>query len=644
MQSPGIYLTDGRDSERCIPKPWVVILASYPESNEVGQWYFSEIPPQSCVKMTIVAVLPDSNTTFDMLQSVSGRGFVNVHNDLSTGIPSFSVTNCVYVTAKVGSESWSRQKCLSVAIRDIGTKLETREHGSGNYVTDETTKDGDEEQVYRVSKERLGSLLSDRLPVAYNNELNFSSKWTEEVRGKNSVTGATMHEAYRYANSLDRNSYIKMDENGSEMNVESSFDGMGSIGFVKKSSPEDGPKVKPVFESQESYSGKFQLNESFEEYGANVATEKFASGEGFVAADKRVRDSQKTSESGTGAYKSEEQIDTFTNTISKDIELVHKPASFSYSQSGQGNQDLKWSEGMSSKSGVLRGGDIVADKDSTGGKVAEGCTPNNGTAPATLISEKYSSLEYLKKDAVALGLNEMKSNATFEGVADYRAKVASSNTTNEVDNEERYVGEYGVLRHVLLTGVSRYDQPHVAVIKEGELKSEWYNRVNTTVAEYAITVTNDGNRALDPVYVRDLFPPGTQYISSSVKPSTLSSGDANWTILHLGIGNTLTITLKLNVTQYAPSNMLNRVEVGGLAGDTFVSAANYSYLEPGWLNCCPPSVAVKKSAQLDTQDPSMVHYTITVKNNAKSIMAAGSDRSSSRRHEFPGSISDSGEL
>ena len=526
------------------------------------------------------------------------------------------------MTAKVGPESWSRQKCLSVAIRDIGTKLETREHGSGNYVTDETTRMVTKNRSIVSQKSVSAVYHPTDFQLPNNKGLNFSSKWTEEVRGKNSVTGATMHEAYRYANSLDRNSYIKMDENGSEMNVESSFDGMGSIGFVKKSSPEDGPKVKPVFESQESYSGKFQLNESFEEYGANVATEKFASGEGFVAADKRVRDSQKTSESGTGAYKSEEKIDTFTNYISKDIELVHKPASFSYSQSGQGNQDLKWSEGMSSKSGVLRGGDIVADKDSTGGKVAEGCTPNNGTAPATLISEKYSSLEYLKKDAVALGLNEMKSNATFEGVADYRAKVASSDAPHEVDNEERYVGEFGVSRHVLLTGVSRYDQPHVAVTKEGELKSEWYNRVNTTVAEYAITVTNDGNRALDPVYVRDLFPPGTQYISSSVKPSTLTPGDANWTILHLGIGNTLTITLKLNVTEYAPSNILNRVEVGGLAGDTFVSAANYSYLEPGWLNCCSPSVAVKKSAQLDTQDPSMVHYTIMVKNNANSIMAA----------------------
>jgi len=208
------------------------------------------------------------------------------------------------------------------------------------------------------------------------------------------------------------------------------------------------------------------------------------------------------------------------------------------------------------------------------------------------------------------------------GVADYRAKAASSDAPYEVDNEERYVGEYDVSRHVLLTGISRYDQPHIAVTKDGRMKSEWFQKVNATVAEYVITVTNDGNRALAPVYVRDLFPPGTEFIGSSVKPSMLSSSDANWTILHLGIGNTLAITLKLNVTEGASSSVINRVEVVGLAGDKYVSAANYSSLESGFLSCCQPQVAVEKSAQLDSQDPSVVHYAIMVKSNANNTMAA----------------------
>ncbi len=602
--------------------PGIRIVSSYPEPSEDGQWYFAEIPPKSCVTIKIVATYPKSNMSFDAMQSISGKGFVNVHNDLSTAVPSFLVTNCVYVTARVGSESWSRQTCVSVTIKEIGTELETREHGSGDFRTDEKTRMATENRSIESSKSvsAIYSPITFQLPNSRN--LNYSSKWTEDSRGKNFVTGASMHETYRDATSLDRNSYLKLDENGSEMNIDSRFSGTGSIGFFKMPSPEAGSKEKPIFEAQEDYNGEFRLNESFKEYGANVVTEKSALGEGYVSSDKRLRDSQRTYEFGTGAYISEEKIDTFTNYMAKDIELAQKSGNFSNLQTIQADRDLKWSEGMWSKSGSIRGGDIVADKDSSGGKITEGCAPNNGTSPATLISERYSSLDYLKKDAVALGLNEMKSNATFKGIADYRAKAVSSNGNDQVDSEDRYVGEYGESRHILLTGVSKYDQPHIAVTKEGMIKSGWFNSINSTVAEYIISVTNDGNRALSPVYVRDLFPPGVQYINSSVLPSTLSATEANWTILYLGIGNTLTITLDLNVTEDAPGNLLNRVKVGGLAGSDFVSAADYSSLESSWLSCCMPLVAVDKKAQLDSQDPSVVHYTILVRNKANTSMAA----------------------
>ena len=149
----------------------------------------------------------------------------------------------------------------------------------------------------------------------------------------------------------------------------------------------------------------------------------------------------------------------------------------------------------------------------------------------------------------------------------------------EVDNEERYVGEYSLNRHVLMTGVSKYDYPHITVTKEGRMGYEFFNRTNSTVADYTITVTNDGNRALAPVYVRDLFPPGTQYISSSYKPSALTATGANWTILHLGIGNSLTINLKLNITEYAPANLVNCVGASGITGDRLVSS--YQLHEPG---------------------------------------------------------------
>ena len=110
-----------------------------------------------------------------------------------------------------------------------------------------------------------------------------------------------------------------------------------------------------------------------------------------------------------------------------------------------------------------------------------------------------------------------------------------------IDSEDRYIGQFTTSRSILLSGVSRYDQPHISVSKEGRIGSEWVNRKNTTVAEYNISITNDGNRALAPIYVRDLFPPGTEYISSTLMPTEVSKSAANRTVLHLGRGDTLAI-------------------------------------------------------------------------------------------------------
>ncbi|MGB5100211.1 MAG: hypothetical protein WBN94_06400, partial [Methanothrix sp.] len=602
----------------------VEIVASYPESSEDGLWYIDEIKPGTCEEIIIVARTPKVRTTFDLEQSVNGKGFVNVNNDLSTAVGPYAVDNCVYMETTIGDQKLTNSTCTGVTIKDIGTELQTKEHGSGDYSTEEVASLKWENRSIESGKNVSASYYPTTFELPGDNGINYASKWTEESRAKNWITGAVMHETYRYATDIDRNTYIKMDENGSKIMLDSSFTGKGSIGFFKKALPNDGPKSKPIFESQEDYSGQFSINESFDEYGKNVVTNKAASGEGFVAADKRVRSSQRTYESGSGSYKSEEIVDSFTNYIAKDIEVAHKPSSYNYSPTIKANQDMKWNEGMWSKSGNLRGGVIVAANDSTGAASVElPCnTSNKGSAPATIISEKYSSLEYLKKDSVALGLNEMKTNATFNGVADFRAASVGVNGTDRVDNEERYVGEYSLNRHILMTGVSKYDYPHITVTKEGERKSEWFNRINSTVGDYTITITNDGNRALAPLYVVDFFPPGTQYISSSVKPTALTATTANWTILHLGIGNSLTISLKLNITESAPDNVLNCVVASGVTGDAVVSSTNCTSLDSAWLGCCASEVSVEKNAKLDPMDPTVVHYTIMLRNHAKSNWAA----------------------
>ena len=597
----------------------VRVVGSYPEPGSDGQWHFAQIPPKSCVTITLVAVYPQSNVSFDGTQNISGTGFVNVHSDLTTGMASISITNCVSAMAKVGGQSWSRQTCASVKVEEIGTKLLIREHGSGLFRTDESTKLISENRSIISQKSVSASYTPVEFQLPNDRRLNYSSKWAEDTRGKNYVTGGSMHETYRYATSIDRDTYLKMDENGSEMKVDSSFNGTASIGFAKRSQ-EAGPKDKPVFEAQEDYSGQFRLNESFREYGSNAVSQKAAAGEGFVSSDRRIGESQRSYEFGSGSYSSEEMVDTSSNYMAKEISLAYKPENLSNPSAA--GQNLRWSEGMWSKSGSMRGGDIVASRDAMGGTIKDGCATDNGTSGASIISESYSSLDYLKKDTVSLGLSEMRSNATFKGVADYKAKAVSTNGTDLLDSEDRYVGEFSTSRSIQLSGVSRYSQPHITVVKEGRIGPEWVARKNSTVAEYNISITNDGNRALAPVYVQDLFPPGTEYIGSSLEPAAISDHAANWTVLHLGIGDTLTITLKLNVTEAAPGNLLNRVSVSGLAGGEYVSASDYCTLEFDWMSCCQPMLAFEKQAQIDPMDPFLVHYSIFLKNSAKGAVAA----------------------
>jgi len=239
------------------------------------------------------------------------------------------------------------------------------------------------------------------------------------------------------------------------------------------------------------------------------------------------------------------------------------------------------------------------------------------TKGTSYLGKKISSADSLELESKAQGLNDLETESRFEGKGEFRAVL-----TDQVDLYEDYIGKYSYDRKIHLTGVSRYDEPHLTVIKEGRMKRAFYNGVDdANIAEYNITVTNDGNAALGPVYVKDLFPSGTVFINSSLRPARMASNYANWTLMYLSIGQAVDIKLMLNVTDEA-DELVNRVDAYAAYNDRWITASNFTAHQLNWLTCCEPEISAFKTAKLDANDPNTVWFRIAIKNRANYTMTA----------------------
>ena len=596
----------------------VELVDVYPEPASYCHWTIGTLAPGECFVVDLRARVKKIDINYDMAQRVQGEGFVNVHNDYDTSIGPESVKNCAYAKADFVETISS---CAQTNIKNPGTEMMRREFGSGTYESEELSAVRTENKSIKSTTSLSATHSPTTFSLPKGRSIEYGSKWTEKSKVRNEATGSTMTEEYTSASRIEKERTLDLNENGSTMRSDVKFEGVGHIGVLKKQNPDDHPEVKPLFESSEDYVGSFKIQQYADEYGTSVVSNKSTTGYGYVAVDKRIRNSQRTYESGTGSYKSEEFIETPTSYMAKNLSLTHAPTSFVYSPNFQANRSIKWSEGMWSKSSDLVSGAIIASIESPYRSVPSSCLANSSARPGTLISERYSYLDSLQKETVAYGLNEMKTEVSFSGQADYRVIHRGENDTDIVDNEERYVGSYDIKRHVHLSGVSKYDRPHLTVIKEGTTRTEWLNGTDATLAEYSIRITNDGDRALSPIQVRDIFPPGTQYVRSTIRPAKLEPAFADWTLAHLGIGDTIVIGLTLNVTEIAQGNLVNRVDVCGSYSEGSICTGNYSVQEFSWLACCPPTVHLSKKAWLDESDPTIVHYRIVVANRADDSVA-----------------------
>lgn len=574
-----------------------------------GIWNFDSLDPGECVQIELVVHVPREDVEFISRQEINGSGFVRVFGDYTTALKPYVLTNKVSLTSDEGPALSDTEKVT--VIGEAGTDLKVREHGSGSYESRGSLR-------YLSSNKSLERelLLEARYePTSFklhgNRSERFASRWSESVQARNGITGASFLESYRHAMILDLEDSIHLDENGSKISLISDFHGPAHFSMSKKGYKQaKGTGDTDIFDSQEDYAGSFRVHETMEEQGENVLSEEFVSGAGYASLDKRVRSRQRSYESGTGPFHLEETIQSSTGFMSKEIDVRHEAMSCNIAPGTNLTSSLEWKEGL-----LARGN-------------------------SSFLEEKFFSTERLKKEAVLRGLREIESQANFSGRAEFRVVYKDdknkSNTSAEIDLMDEFSGEYNLKRRVLLAGVSKYDQPHLSIyltdhsdltdssLADTSLADTSHvdsDLANSSILRYTVTVKNDGNSALGPIYLRDLFPPGTEYIGSSDGPSELTPEYANWTLLSLGIGGSSTIDLKLNVTGDVDA-LVNRVEALGGHDGQWITAANFSVIQRSWLPCCQPALLVSKEALIEPGTDDIVDYKITLRNPWNYTMAA----------------------
>jgi len=596
-----------------------VSASPMPDSGTDNKWSIGRMSAGESRTITILVQVAQNiaNTSFDMSQGVTGKGFVNVHNDIRT--EPVILRNKATMVYNYDKEKDSDPKKVLFAFSDVNvgkpsTYAGLREHGSGDYASEDVIKYRNLNRSIEWNKSLTATYKPTTFSLPGKRDIDYRTKWIEKAKTKNYATGGSTNEEYTYADRINREAYTKLDENGSTTITDTSFQGVGHIGLLKKDASNNKTwNATDVFESQEDYVGNFQIRQKFDEYGKNAEYEKSVFGTGYVSADRNVGKAQRSYESGTGNYQSEERISTVVNYIAKDIKLEHAPTSYTYTPTVSVASDLKWSEGVWSKS------------------------------PVTLISEKFSSVESLERDTKVRGLNEMETEANVVGQADFRTVyrsidkgspnwnkslsdeenlrlnprlLANNTTSNIVDIDERYTGEYSFKRLTRFTGVAKYNRPHITLSKEARV-----DLANNTFADYKIVIENNGDHTLSPVYILDTFPQGTDYVYSSLRPSELTDEYANWTLLSLGIGDRVVIDLRLNISQPS-ANIVNRVQAVGAYNDGWVTAGNFSVVQLDWLTCYPIDISASKAGWIDAKDPQVVWYRLDLHNRQNYNMVA----------------------
>jgi uncharacterized repeat protein (TIGR01451 family) len=495
----------------------------------------------------------DSHIEFAMEQNVEGEGFVNVARFV-TGVS--GITFCGH---KHGSGLYESDENLQYFSQNI-----TESSPENEFIELESP-----ENEFIEFEEGLLYMKYDNttFTLPHSRSVNYSSRQAE-MFWANKGEPASMRVSYSYATEISGNTNMWVSQGYSTIVAGYNFEGTGSLEYIY-----------PNFRSVEDYAGKFKLFEEFTGTSSNKSA-SITLGTGFVSVDKRVKDSQKSYEHGTGTYTIDEQIDINNGHIYKDINVTYAQAALRLTPKTIVNRSIKWREGILSRDENV-----------------------------SSMGEAFSYIDQLKKETAVKGLNEMTTKANFTGRAEFVAGLQGQNT-----QFGEYLGSYDIKRKVFIRVIPRYSRPHLSITKEGYIDPQHHD-----IVKYTITILNDGNLNLGPVYIKDTFPMGTGFVNASIEPIELTSRYANWSIADLPIGGSAKIDLRLKLTKKI-NKLASRVRAFSLYQDTRtrrVLADSSSVVKIDGLRWNATNVSAIMSATIDPILPTIVIYRLTVRNTAK---------------------------
>jgi len=530
--------------------PEVEYVSATPPPNHIDgkvlDWEIGNLSIGTSGSIKLVVKIPkEQDLMFVETSSVTGEGFIYLNNRLTTSREPYGLTNYVNITGNnVTNITKNASATATITVKTPGTTIRTVEHGSGYYEGDRLLGVSTANRSVRLDKDTFAQHRETTFSLPGKREIDYDSLWSDRTCAKNHARGESVSESYLYMDNVDKESSFLVDDSQTTYASCAEFSGgQVRIGYLKRD-PKSG---ETLMELHEGYHGSFRTEESLDSYGSGVASSKYAKGTGFVAVDKKIGNIQRSFEQGSGYYESEEMIQT--GTVYKDSLMDYIPTA---QRAGgvETNYSSKWYEGMATR-----------------GK-------------GSVICERIDSADHIEKETV-MDSDTMTIVGEFQGEAEITVVEKTGSTENEkIRVDQTLRGRYNITTSIGIYGIPTYLTPHVNVTKEAAMLDE--DRVL-----FIINVTNDGNKALGPVYLTDTLPEGLTFVNSSLRP-VIVGPRLVWTFPSLPIGGLQTV--ELQTVLEGTGTLANLVNVTAEYGGGNVTAEASSEVVADWLSFSAGSI------------------------------------------------------